>query len=230
MFRAVLTAVVAFVATLFLAPIGIVAFPFVRDGEVAFQVTRLWARWILAAAGFDIEVEIEDQGRPLPEGPVVFVANHVSALDIPIVFLALPRSFRIVYKRSLLFVPLLGLFLFTGGHIAIERSRAFRARRSLDLAARRIRGGVSLALFPEGTRSGSGRVAGFKRGSFKLAADAGVPVVPVALIGVEDRVRGSRILPGRVRVKIGQAHRPDDAEALARDVENWIQGEVEKGL
>jgi len=217
-------------ATLLLAPIGILAWPFRRDGSLSFALTRIWARWILAAAGVSTTLEVV---ADLPPGPVVFVSNHVSALDIPILFQTLPRPFRIVYKSSLVYVPVMGLFLLAARHIPIDRSRAFRARRSLGAAARRIRNGVSVALFPEGTRSGDEPMGAFKRGSFKLAVEAQVPVAPVSLIGLRAVAHEGRITPGRVRVRIHPAMatsgREDEVESLAARAESLIRGEVEPG-
>ncbi len=228
MIRLALTIFTFFVGTLVFAPIGILAWPFRRDGEVGFGVTRLWARVILLAAGVRATTELRG---PLPEGPVVFVSRHVSALDIPILFAALPRSFRIVYKSSLLYAPLLGLFLAAARHVAIDRSKAFRARRSLAAAARRIRNGLSVALFPEGTRSGEAPMGSFKRGSFKLAVEAEVPVVPVSLIGLRRVVGRGWIVPGDVKVRIHPAlvtgEGPDAVDALAAQAERVIREEGE---
>jgi 1-acyl-sn-glycerol-3-phosphate acyltransferase len=223
-----LTVLSAAFATLLLAPIGILAWPFRRDGEIAFAVTRVWARMILGTAAVATVVEMDD---PLPDGPVVFVSNHVSALDIPILFRTLPRSFRIVFKSSLVYIPMMGQFLLAGRHVAIDRSRAFRAKRSLESAARRIHNGVSVALFPEGTRSGQDSMGSFKRGSFKLACDAGVPVVPVSLIGLREVAGERSITPGTVRVKIHAAIATSgivaaEIDALAERVEEIIRNEV----
>jgi len=227
LFRLALAILAACLATLLLAPIGILAWPFRRDGEIAFLVTRWWARVILKAAGVTTALEM---AASLPEGPVVFVSNHVSALDIPILFDTLPRSFRIVYKSSLLYVPLMGQHLAATRHIAIDRSRAFSAKRSLSAAARRIHNGVSVALFPEGTRSGDAPMGAFKRGSFKLAVEASVPVVPVTLLGLRHVAKGGRITPGRVRVRIHPALVPEEgkdaAETLAVQAEKLIREEV----
>lgn len=227
--RLALTILTAVLATLVLAPIGILAWPLRRDGEIGFVITRLWARTILGAAGVHATTELLAK---LPEGPVVFVSNHVSALDIPLLFVALPRSFRIVYKSSLIYVPLMGLFLAAARNIPIDRSRAFKARRSLAAAARRIREGVSVALFPEGTRSGDLPMGSFKRGSFKLAVEAQAPVVPVSLIGLRRVVSKGRILRGEVRVRIHEALRveegPDAMEILAARAETIIRNEVQQ--
>jgi len=226
--RLALAILTAILATAIFAPMGILAWPFRRDGEVGFRVTRLWARAILAAAG--VRVTTESLAK-LPEGPVVFVSNHVGAIDIPILFAALPRSFRIVYKSSLAWVPLMGQFLIAARNIPIDRSRAFRARRSLRRAARRIHSGVSVALFPEGTRSGEAPMGAFKRGSFKLAVEASAPVVPVSLIGLRAVTRPGRLVPGVVHVRI---HAPletadgsDAVESLTTQAEAIIRGEVE---
>lgn len=208
-----------------LAPVGILAWPFRRDGEVGFFVTQLWARAILAVAGVRTRVDLRE---PLPEGPVVFVCNHVSALDIPVLFAALPHSFRIVYKSSLMYVPLMGQLLVAARNVSIDRSRAFSATRSLERAARRIAGGVSVALFPEGTRRRLAPMGPFKRGSFKLAVEAGAPVVPVSLIGMRGIIARGGITPGTVRLRIHAALRPEPgaepianlaarAEAIIRD-------------
>jgi len=227
LFRLALAILAACLATLVFAPIGIVAWPFRRDGEIGFLVSRLWGRAILRAAGVEATCELM---APLPNGPVVFVSNHVSSLDIPILFATLPRSFRIVYKSSLLYVPLMGQCLAATRHIAIDRRKAFSAKRSLAAAARRIRNGVSVALFPEGTRSGDAAMGTFKRGSFKLAVEAGVPVVPVSLIGLRRVARGGRITPGHVRVRIHPGLAPEEGkdavETLARQAENAIRDEV----
>ncbi len=219
----------AALGALVFAPIGILAWPFRRDGSVGFAVARLWGRAILGAAG--VSVTVECLASPPPE-PVVFVSNHVSALDIPILFVTLPRPFRIVYKSSLVYVPLMGLFLVASRHVPIDRSRAFSARRSLSAAARRIRNGVSVALFPEGTRSGDGAMGAFKRGSFKLALEARAPVVPVSLIGLHEVVRKGRITPGEVQVKIHPAldveEGPETAEALASRAEAVIRQETDR--
>jgi 1-acyl-sn-glycerol-3-phosphate acyltransferase len=168
----------------------------------------------------------------VPASAAVYAANHGSALDIPIVFGHLPLSFRIIYKKSLSLIPIVGWYLHLGGHIAIDRGNPFKARKSLDSAAQRIRGGTSVTVFPEGTRASGASVGLFKRGSFQLAVDAAVPVVPVSLVGVK-RVapRGIWTLrSGTVEVRIHppvatDRRPPNSAEALAEE----IRGIVERG-
>ena len=115
-----------------------------RRGRWAHACIRLWGR--LIAASFGVRVRVEGEAN-VPAGPAVYAANHVSAADIPIVFGFLPFEFRIIHKRSLSWVPILGWCLAVGGHIAIDRSNPFRARRSLERAVERHRGGVSVVVF-----------------------------------------------------------------------------------
>ena len=199
------------------------------SGDTAHRIAQQWARLILRTCGVRVLVRGAEN---VPAGPAVYAANHGSALDIPILFGHLPVSFRIIYKRSLSAIPFLGWYLYLGGHIAIDRGSPFKAKRSLTSAAERIRGGTSVAVFPEGTRSPDASVRLFKRGSFQLALNAGVPVVPVSLVGVKRIVpRGILTLRQgtvelRVHPTVPTAHRSAaDAEALAEEV----KGTVERG-
>jgi 1-acyl-sn-glycerol-3-phosphate acyltransferase len=194
-----------------------------RSGRLPHAIVRLWGRLVLRALGIRVELE----GGPAPAGPAVYAANHGSAIDIPILFGYLPVEFRIIHKRSLYSIPVLGWFLYLGGHIGIDRGKAFRARRSLAAAARRIAAGMSVAVFPEGTRASDGKIRLFKRGSFLLAIQAAVPVVPVSLVGVK-AVIPSGILtlrPGRVVMRLHppvSTAGPADAESLAEDVRRIV--------
>jgi 1-acyl-sn-glycerol-3-phosphate acyltransferase len=182
-----------------------------RSGSQARRLAGAWARLVLGACG----VRVGLVGREnVPSGPAVYAANHGSALDIPILFGYLPVEFRVIHKRSLYLLPIVGQYLKVAGHIGIDRGRPFQARRSLADAARRIRGGASVVVFPEGTRSPGAEVQPFKRGSFMLAASAGVPVVPVSLVGVKRLApRGLlRLRSGSVQLKI---HAPLRLEAAA---------------
>jgi 1-acyl-sn-glycerol-3-phosphate acyltransferase len=165
------------------------------SGRWLFALTRRWARMILWFGAIRVVVRGAEN---VPAGPAVFAANHASALDIPILFAALPAEFRIIHKRSLYWAPIVGWYLYFGRHVGIDRKNPFRAKQSLKRAAGRIRSGMSVATFPEGTRSRDGRVQLFKRGTFVLAQDATVPVVPVSLVGVKALVPG-----GLLRMRAG---------------------------
>jgi len=204
-----------------------------RSGKTTRAIGGAWSRLLLRL--FRVQVGVSGLAH-VPAGPAVYAANHASALDILVLFGHLPVDFRIVYKRSLSLVPLLGWSIWLGGHLPIDRSHPFRARRSLEEAARRIRAGTSVVVFPEGTRSPDGTVRRFKRGSFSLAIEAGAPVVPVSLIGVKAVVpRGlSSVRAGRVRVVLHspvpvEGRTAEDAEALAEEVRTVVASGCAEG-
>lgn len=172
-----------------------------RTGQWPRRIAGAWGRALLRLLGVRVVVRGVEN---LPPGPALYAANHGSALDIPIVFGHLPVDFRIIHKRSLYLWPILGQFLYLGGHIGVDRSNPFKAKRSLQQVADRILGGTSVTVFPEGTRSRAENLKPFKRGSFLLAIQAGVPVVPVSLGGVKPLVPQGilSVLPGTVTLTI----------------------------
>ncbi|PYQ19033.1 MAG: 1-acyl-sn-glycerol-3-phosphate acyltransferase, partial [Acidobacteria bacterium] len=199
MFRVLLAVPLIALDTMVFGSAAVLAGLVDRTGRLCRHLARAWARVLLRGLGVRVEVT---GGANVPQGPAVYAANHGSALDIPILFGYLPVDFRIIHKRSLYLIPLVGWTLYLAGHVGIDRGNAFRAHRSLMAAAARIRAGTSLAVFPEGTRSPDARVRPFKRGSFVLALEAQVPVVPLSLAGVK-RVAPRGLLtlrPGTVRL------------------------------
>jgi 1-acyl-sn-glycerol-3-phosphate acyltransferase len=222
--RLLLSVPVLVVVTLGLGIPAILAGLVDRRGELSWRIARSWGRLVLKAWGVRVVVRGD-----APRGPVIYAVNHGSVLDSPVIFAHLPGSFRIVHKRSLYLIPLIGFYLYCSGHIGIDRSKAFRARKSLERAAQRIAGGTSVAVFPEGTRSADGSVRPFKKGSFVLAIEAGVPVIPVSLAGVK------RVAPqGLLRLRPGELamtlHAPvstagrcvEEAGALAEQVRGIV--------
>ena len=202
-----------------------------RTGRVCHSLARTWSRLLLWGLGVNVRVQGAEE---VPPGAAVFAANHGSALDVLLLFGHLPANFRFIHKRSLYWIPMIGWTLWLAGHIGIDRTSPFRARRSLERAAARVHGGTSVAVFPEGTRSTDGTLRLFKRGSFVLAIEAGVPVVPVSLAGVKAVVpRGLATLrPGTIRLRIHPAvptsgRTTDTAEALADEVRQVVASGLE---
>ncbi len=231
--RALVAVPLIVVSALVLGVFAILAGFVDRRGRTSRAVGSTWARFVLAALGVRVLVRGAEH---VPAGPAVFAANHGSALDIPILLGHLPKDFRMIHKSSLSSVPVFGWSLRLAGHIAIDRRHPFRARRSLAIAGRRLREGASLAVFPEGTRSPDPRVRPFKRGSFVLAIEAGVPVVPISLDGVKRVVpRGIATLrPGTVRMTIHPPIETKDKEkngalALAEDVRRIVAAGCQEG-
>ena len=223
MLRAVLLLPLFAVHTAAFGLAGIVCGVIDRRGRLPRRVAAAWARLLLRSLGVDLVVS----GDP-PPGPAVYAANHGSALDIPLLMAGLPVDFRFLHKRSLYLAPVLGQYLWIAGHIGIDRESPFRARKSLERAAARIRSGASLVAFPEGTRSPDTCVSRFKRGTFLLAMAAGVPVVPVSLSGVKAVMPGGlRVYPGPVRMTLHppvptQGRTVDEAGSLADEVRRIV--------
>jgi 1-acyl-sn-glycerol-3-phosphate acyltransferase len=220
--QAPLAAAVTAAFSLAVIVVGIID-PRGRRGRV---LAGVWSRALLRIGRVGVHVEGLEH---LPQGPAVYAANHASALDIPILFGHVPVDFRMIHKHSIYLIPFLGQAVWAGRHIGIDRRNAFRARRSLADAARRIREGTSVVVYPEGTRSPDGTVRRFKRGSFGLALDAGVPVVPISLVGVKGVVpRGLlSLVPGTVGVQVHApvpvaGRTPSEAEALAEEVRQIV--------
>lgn len=153
---------------------------FDRRGHFAHHCARAWSLCILKTTG--VRVSVEGLERVTPGTTYVFVSNHQSIYDTPVLFWSLPFQLRIIAKASLARFPVLGWHLRRGRHLFVDRRNPDRAGilgrwRSL------VSEGLSLIIFAEGTRSTDGHVARFKGGSFLLAIEAGLPVVPVAVIG-----------------------------------------------
>lgn len=164
------------------------------------HLASLWSRAVLRTAGVTVEVEGREH-LPRGEAPV-FVANHQSNLDIPVLSLVLPREVLWLAKRELFRIPVFGQAIRAVGYLPVDRGDADAARASLGVAAREVRGGFPVILFPEGTRSGDGRLLPFKLGFLHVAEESGAPVVPVVLRGTSALWPKGRAAarPGRVRV------------------------------
>jgi len=167
-------------------------------------VARAWAQSILIFAG--VRVRVEGLEKLDPNSGYVFVANHLSYMDTPVVLTHVPVQFRFLAKQGLFKIPFLGTYLKHGGHISVPIGDARASVKSLTLAAKTIRDqGVSVLIFPEGGRSVDGILKPFKDGAAYVAIKAGVPIVPMALIGTRAvmAMHSKTIRPGKVRLRIG---------------------------
>ncbi len=201
-----------------------------RSGRVAHRCARIWSWLILATTGVSVDVQGLDR---LPrEATFIFVSNHQSIYDIPVVFASLPYELRIIAKQSLGAFPFLGWHLRRSGHLLVDRKNPDRGgilRRWRALVGE----GLSLIIFPEGTRSADGRVGIFKAGSFLLAIEAGLPIVPLSVDGTRQVMSKGQLTtrPGRatliVHPPIATAGLgPGDARALAGRVRAIVAGTV----
>ena len=189
-----------------------------RRGRFAHGCARLWSWLILATTGVSVDVrglDILSRGRTY-----IFVSNHQSIYDIPVIFATLPYQLRIIAKESLGSFPFLGWHLRRSGHLLVDRRRPDRAG-ILERWRALVGEELSLIIFPEGTRSPDGRVGPFKAGSFLLAIEAQLPIVPISISGTRLVMRKGELTtkPGDVTLVI---HPPIETAGLdvasARDL------------
>lgn len=204
--RALLTVfafTVAAVDTVVMGSIGTVIGPIPPPGDWTRRGARLWARIILWAACVRLRVVGADEVPP--NTPVVFMANHESWLDIPVLLAAIPGQVRFLAKKSLFSVPFLGWAMRAMGFIPVDRENRREAIRSFEQAAQRIRSGRSVLVFPEETRTQDGELLPFQRGGFLIALKAALPIVPIGLSGPRRCLpkRSYLLRPGRVTVRFG---------------------------
>lgn len=198
-----------------------------RQGVALALARAVWAPGVMRINGIRWDVEGGDSIDYAK--PHVFVLNHQSIVDICVGFAVIPVDLRFVAKNVLKYVPFLGWYMWATGMIFVDRERSARAIASLKRAGRKIRSGASIIAFPEGTRSRDGRIRPFKKGVFRVALEAGVPIVPVALEGSRHILPagGFQPRPGRIRVRIGEpidtsAYSVESRDRLVRDVRDAV--------
>jgi 1-acyl-sn-glycerol-3-phosphate acyltransferase len=205
-----------------------------RKGHAAHWCARAWSWLILATTGVDVSVFGLD--RVKRGETYVFISNHQSIYDIPVLFASLPFQLRIIAKESLGRFPFLGWHLIRAGHLLVDRRQPDRSG-ILARWRRLVRDHLSLIIFPEGTRSADGDVGHFKAGSFLLALEAGLTIVPVTVSGTIHVMKKGRLMtcPGHVTLRI---HEPvatprlespsaGDARELAARIESIVRGPFE---
>ncbi|MCK4771616.1 MAG: 1-acyl-sn-glycerol-3-phosphate acyltransferase [Candidatus Latescibacteria bacterium] len=202
---------IVFIFTFLAASVALVALFLPGGRQYTVRLIRWWARVSLRLAG--VRYRAIGVEKIPDEGPVVYIANHQSTLDIPVSIAVLPGRVRMMTKHSLFRIPVFGWLLHAEGFVPVDRKHLRKARLSLKPAARVIKKGVSVFVFAEGTRSRTGEVGAFKTGGYRLAIQAGVPIVPIALIGAEN-VLGARrwlIKKGEIILVVGE---PIETESL----------------
>jgi len=217
MLRTAYAWVVGVAFTVFWASLGILTWPLSPRGDLYLLYARIWSGWILGFLG--IPLAVTGRERLEPGQTYVLMSNHQSVFDIFALFRSCDRPFRMVAKRILFWIPILGWSMWMCGFIPIDRSNRDSAIRSLDRAARKIRSGVSVLVFPEGTRSRDGTLQPFKKGGFMMALEAGVPVVPVVVLGTDAIMEKGSLRVGRadVTVRIGTPIETAGRGARGRD-------------
>jgi len=200
------------VYTIVLGSVSLVSTLFDRRGNFGHRCARAWSWLILRTSG--VRVKVAGLEHLDPSRSYVFAANHQSVYDIPIVFASLPFQLRIIAKESLVKIPFMGWHLLRAGHVLVDRSNpgAGVVKKMAKLAAE----GHSLIVFPEGTRSVDGAIGRFKRGSFVIALNSALPVVPITITGSRHVMTKGQLTvrPGDVSLTV---HAPIATADLPRD-------------
>jgi 1-acyl-sn-glycerol-3-phosphate acyltransferase len=202
MLRSLIILVLGVAVTGYLSACAII-FGLISPGENKIHfIARIWAKTLLWLS--NTKVEVIGTENVLQGKPQIFMSNHQSDFDIFVVLGFIPGQFRWIAKKELFKVPVFGGAMRNAGYIEIDRQNHDKAMKSLDIAAQKIREGKSVMTFPEGTRSRDGLIKPFKQGMFHLAIKAGVPIVPVCLVGTGAIMskRSLRINPGKVKIII----------------------------
>lgn len=201
---AALRTTLAFLFIVISTPLGaLVGFPWTwitSSADLLYAIAMWIARNGLRLAG--VRIQVEGIERVNPSETYIFMCNHVSNLDPPILIPAIPRRSSVLVKKELFQVPVLGRAMRMGDLVAVDRGNREAAVNSMRAAEAVMCRGLNMAIFPEGTRSRDGRLLPFKKGPFYLAMDSGIPVVPVTILGSESLMpKGSTLIhSGTVRL------------------------------
>ncbi len=168
------------------------------------KIARIWAKSILLVSG--IKVIAKGNSNIDPARNYIYMSNHMSNFDIPVLLAHLPLHLRWLAKAELFEIPIFGPAMKSADYISIDRSNLRSAIRSLKKAAKNIRDGLSVLIFPEGTRSKDNNIQPFKKGGFVIAVDSGIPIIPVIIQGTWKIMPKKQFLikPGNVILEIAK--------------------------
>jgi 1-acyl-sn-glycerol-3-phosphate acyltransferase len=198
--RSILVILVYFLLTLLAIPLLLVCALFgFRDAFLAY------GRWMMRVGRLILGIDVEVAGleRLDRQIPYVFMSNHLSFLDGPLLMTVIDRPARVIVKRFVFRIPVLGLGMRFSGYVPLDKEGAGAGRRSIAKAAKLIKEkGYSFLIYPEGQRSWDGKMQPFRRGGFFLAIDTGAPIVPVSIRGTFELMPRGRWLVRKGPVRI----------------------------
>lgn len=229
--RSIAFYVLLFFGTIFFGVCAMVAAYITRNSDSAHLVARRWGNFNLRVAG--VKVEVSGLENISPGMSYIYAANHQSWFDIFAMLGKLPVQFRWLAKEELFSVFALGPAMKASGYIPIDRSDHRKAFASLQNAAERVRGGTSVVIFPEGTRSPNGVLQEFKKGGFVLAVKSKHPIVPVSISGsykILPKKGGWKLHPGTIRMTIGQPIPTAEAARNREELMNTVREAIKKHL
>ena len=180
--------------------------------EYAQKITYLWCKFTIKIIGIDLEVKGLEN---IPKEPCVFIGNHSSILDIPILLCTVNRNIGFISKKEILKTPIIGYWLTRTNCVAMDRENPRTALKAINDAVQNLKDGSSMAIFPEGTRNKEGKVGEFKKGSLKLATKAKAPIVPVSIERASRAFEDTKdFVPTKIKLVFGEAI---DTKNLSKD-------------
>ncbi|MGG7177077.1 lysophospholipid acyltransferase family protein [Clostridium paraputrificum] len=186
------------------------------------EVFIKWSLFTIKIIGMDIRIEGKEN---IPDDTCVFMGNHQSILDIPLLRYSIGRPVDFVAKHELVKIPIMGYWITHLKSVALNRENVREGMKAINTAIANIKAGYTFAVFPEGTRSKDGNIKEFKKGSIKLATKAKVPIVPFALNGTSACFEDTRnFIPGKITIIFGE---PLEVNNLSREEEKFLTEEVQ---
>lgn len=198
--------------------------------ELIHTEPRKWAAGIMKRTKSDISVSGLEL---LPEVPVLFVSNHEGNFDIPVILSSIPKPFGFISKKEVKKLPVIPVYMEDMNCVFIDRTDRKSALKSISDTAQKLKGGHSILIFPEGTRSKGQGIGEFKAGFMRIATDAGVPIVPLAIQGTADIMEknDNKIRPAKVNLQILE---PIESELLkslpSKEAIKFVKGKIEQAL
>jgi 1-acyl-sn-glycerol-3-phosphate acyltransferase len=190
--------------SLLVAILSLLIFPIDYNKKLSNSLMRVWTNGVLFIYGISVNV-FGAENIILGTGKV-YISNHASYLDIFVQLAKIPDNVRMIYKKEINRVPLLGWAMLAAGFISIDRKNTRKAMSQLDKAAEKIKKGLSIVIYPEGTRTRDGNVGEFKRGMFYLAEKSEADIIPVSLSNSFQLMPGgsAKVKPGTINMVIGK--------------------------
>ncbi len=208
--------------SLVVAILSIIIFPFDYRNKLSNPLMKIWTSGVLFIYG--IKVNIYGAENIDPSKGKIYISNHASYLDIFVQISKLPDNVRMIYKKEINRVPILGWAMFCAGFVSLDRVKMRNAMKSLDKAAKRVRNGLSVVIYPEGTRTIDGKIGEFKRGMFFLADKSKADIIPVSLTNTFELmpIGSSKVKSGVVNMVIGKPIQYRKDKELLNEIRDTI--------
>ena len=214
--------VIVVLFSLLVAILSILIFPADFRHKLSDRLMKIWTNSVLFIYG--IKVNVYGAENITSSGGRIYISNHASYMDIFVQLAKLPDNVRMIYKKEINKVPVLGWAMLCAGFVPLNRAKIREAMKSLDKASERVKKGLSVVIYPEGTRTETGKVGEFKRGMFFLADKAKTDLIPVSLDGTFELmpIGSLRVKPGIVNMVIGKPVRYRKDKELLNEIRDIV--------